>query len=410
MDKLLLILLIGAILFYGFKWWEDNKRQTLDKKCQKSIGIMDPPAKEAKELFNNIYMPDKQDILNYNRIVELNENEGRVENRDDFNQIVEQYTNVIDDELDWFEIHQIENFVDRHEDMLNHREHNVFLENVIQAPKKKITKTVEEIKDTAENKKEAIKEYVNVSKTQTSDSQNVHDSAVNVQLKDGYKELKGTVNSSINKSQIQHEIQEYINKLPIDKKNRAQKAYSTIINNKNKIESLNDTEDNLLYLVWMRSNDPSNKDNKDLLKESVMNSLVDITTSSNSVVCAGGRCTRLIDSLVLLDDNKKLAKGLATTEQIKNDMLEKSHAILQEKIEEYSKEDSKDDQKRKELSKVAKSYTDPSITVSELVEKDFKDLVIKDISEYIDKEYKDKLSKRDYNNIRDQCIQGVKYI
>ena len=25
---------------------------------------------------------------------------------------------------------QIENFVDRHQDMLNHREHNVFLENV----------------------------------------------------------------------------------------------------------------------------------------------------------------------------------------------------------------------------------------------------------------------------------------
>jgi hypothetical protein len=405
--NLIVILLIGAIIFYLFKWWESKKKQTLVKTCQKSIGIMDNEAKKAVEIYNDLYMPDNQDILNYNRIVELNENEGRVENKQEFNRIVEQYTNVLDDELDWFEIHQIENFADRHQDMLNHREHNVFLDNIIQAPKKNIIKNVEEIKNTTENKSQAVEEYTKLSKTQTSDSQNVHDSSVNVQLKDGFNELKNTSNSSFNKTQIEQEIQENINKLDPGKKNRAQKSFQTILKNKTPISSLNDTEDSLLYLVWKRSNEPVNKENSDLIKESVVNALIDISTTGNSVVCAGGRCTRIFDSLVLLDDNQKLARGLATTEQIKNDMLEKSNSILQEKIKEYSVELPDADHHRKELEKVAKSYIDPSITVSELVEKDFKNLVVKDISESIEKEYKDKLSTRDYTNIKNQCIEGV---
>lgn len=411
MNKFLLLVIIGAVLFYTFKWWENRKRKRLVHNVQESIGIMDPQAQEAKETFQEIYLPDTQDILNYNRIVELNENEGRIENPQEFNRIVEQYTNVLDDELDWFEIHQIENFVDRHQDMLNHREHNQFLDNIIEAPKKQVQKTLEEIKNTTDTKSEAVKEYTEASKTHTSDSQNVHDSAVNVQLRDGYKQLKDQIIVSLNKSQIQQEIREKIDTLPPQEKNRAYKAFNTIVNNKASLSSLdNDTEDRLLELVWLRSKQPENETNKDLIQDSIMNSLVDITSASSTdaVVCAGGRCTRVYDSLVLLDQDPSFSKGLATTEQIKNDMLEKSNEILQDKIKEYSNYKPSDlDEKERPLVDAAKSYTDPSVQVSELVEKDFKELVIKDISDHLETEYKDKLSKRDYSNIKNQCIEGI---
>ena len=399
MNILIVFIVILVICVIGY-FYNKSKKRSLTRNVQESIGTFDSKAISATENYHSIFMPDKTDTLQYNRIIELNQNEGRIENKGILDMVVQNYTNILDDgdgdELDWFEIHQIENFIDRHQDMLD--ADRILIENINEIPRKKNIKTIQDIKESSDTKIEAVNQYKETSKTQTSDPQNVHDSAVNVQLALGYDLLKKCSGSSANKDYIKSEIENKIRQLPPLKQKKVNNALAAVMSNKINNSVIDDTESNLLYNVWNRS---LGQENKNLIQESILDALEDMSTTENSVVCSNGRCTRLYESLVLLDSNETISKGLTTTEQIKNDMLDKTNEILQDNIKEYLKSDNKS------LKTVAQSYNDPSIETDPIVEKSFKDMVVEKVTNFLDQEYKNKLSNRDYTNIKELCTLGV---
>lgn len=105
------------------------------------------------------------------------------------------------------------------------------------------------------------------------------------------------------------------------------------IANGSPISSLNTTEDNVLLEIWKRIHSPENQSNRDELKNSLWQSMAASMEKNYkgeyTSVCTTGRCSRLVDSLTLMDNDQALAKPLQTVETLRNEVLSKSYVILQ---------------------------------------------------------------------------------
>jgi hypothetical protein len=117
-----------------------------------------------------------------------------------------------------------------------------------------------------------------------------------------------------------------------DKHERAMQILNTMSVG-NPISSLNTTEDKVLLEVWKRINSPENATNRDDLKRSLWDSMASgVETNYNgdaSAVCITGRCSRVLDSLTLMDADNKIAKPPQTVDSLRNEVLAKSYTILQ---------------------------------------------------------------------------------
>jgi hypothetical protein len=392
---------------------------------QESIGIFDEPAQEILEQYTFIDNPSVDDIFTKNKIIELNRYEGSVNDHESFNEIIKDYEKVINnddyiDDISWNQLDQLENFMQRNKDiMLDNHQYNDFIENALNIRPKKLAETIENVKSENDTKVESVNKYIEDNVTFTSDSQNVHDSSVNCQLRNTVNSLKKQ-NPSIQsgRKSTKKELVDYINNLEnLDSTKRKLALYSLDTIEKGAFnDSIDTKEDHLLDLVWDRAKIPQNQDNSELIKEAIVDSLIDMSSeyhglngsnqSGINVVCSSGRTARLLSSLATLDP---VTDGFLTVEQIRNDALKKSQDILQDTIKMYSSEnDSQEMPVSPELATVARSYNSVELLETDpKAEQQFKDIVISKINNEIDTSFKSKLSEKDYQNISEQCTSAI---
>lgn len=411
----LLLLFISLVLLLGYYYYDSNQKRIKSdilRNITNSNGTFDAHAQQALENINELHNLAPRDEFNRARLIYLNINEGgEVNNIEDLNNIVQGYHNALingDNELEFFELDQIENFINMNPRLaqeIDIRNNIVNLHNIPDYRAKQIQKTMEQSKNETVNKTEALDKFTESNIVHSNDSQNVHDSGVNHQLKEAFRKLKDESPYATRDSpRINTEIHNYIisNIKDINKKNNAMKALDAIKGNNAYNSSIDAKEQDLLNLVWTRSDIRDNIKNKDLIRDAIIDALADMSTSLGTV-CNSGRCTRLMGSLTLLDSNQDVANGFLTVEAIRNDMLNKSNEILKLHIEETKNGDSN-------LKNVAKSYENPDITVSDEDETAFKNDIIEKIKTSLDDEYKDKISESDYNRIKDYCVSTIESI
>jgi len=406
-------LLIGIAWFY---FSERNKRKKASRLIENSNGTFDEYAQEALEALDNLQCPNAHDQFLSARLIDLNGHDGRINNVRVLNNVVNKYMghlkpyvgrhphDINNDNLDWFELDQIENFADRHMDIMVANPHyNDFIDAVLQARPKKVIKTLDETRESCKTRKEAFDTYIANNVAYTNDTQNVHDSAVNEQLRKTWKELKEKTPTG-NKKNVVNDIRSYIRGQwngPQENKKKALRALEEI--EKDKFNgTLGASEMEICSTVWNRSELPLNQKNTFLIRDAIVDSLRDMTNDGTNVVCSNGRCARLMESLVLTDADDKSVTGAMTVEQIRNDAFAASNQILQDTIASVAAGHGE----KPELTLVAQSYNDPSIQTDEKSEMQFKELVKGKVDTYLQK-YQSKLSEKDYSNIRDHCIMAI---
>lgn len=172
----------------------------------------------------------------------------------------------------------------------------------------------------------------------TADIQNVHDTQINKKLREHFNKIK------------RYNTEEYGN-LTHKQVNTTMTNMEHYINNKNLPNAskvLNQskcglsvvnvgTEHEVLIELWRRINSKSNINNVDQLKKSFAESLNDCMENGN-LVCTQGRVTRMIQCLSHMDSDKELGL-MQTTEAIRNSVYKNAGNILNNNIENLSKED-----------------------------------------------------------------------
>ena len=400
-------------------WWYFRRPTSLRAQAQaelvKSNGTLDVHAQEALRVLDAIEQPTAQDKFMTARVIDLNGHEGRINNVRVLDDVVSRYMyNLVDDDgLDWFEIDQIENFTERHQDILFTDPRYETFRNTVQKQRPKMLQvTVEEAKESSGNRAEAFSTYVEGSVNHTNDPQNVHDSAVNEQLRTSYMKLQKTTPPDALKkaqSEIPSAVRRHLSKVEnVEQRARAENALNKILEGRHN-STVDANERDLLTLVWARSCMNENFSNKGLMRDAVVEALRDMGDegTEGGVVCSGGRCARLLESLLFTDQDDKVVAGVMTTEQIRNDVLERSNKLLNSTIEEFTQKKKNEDPG---MAQVAESYLDPSVTPSPEDEKRFKAVVKAKIHTLINNDYADKLSDRDLTNIRAHCLAAIESI
>lgn len=409
MKKVLFFLVVLVAIYFLYSYFSTGENEYVTDLIQLSNGTMDEPALSAlKELESPM---TNKDSFNKAQLINLNLYEGRINNPVVLREVADLYqinTENDDNELDWFEIQQIENFTMRN-NLRNNPVYDDFVRTTENMLPKKIKETIEFAKENSESKTETLDNYITANVKFTSDPQNVHDSAVNKQIRNSYRLLVDNTNIIPDIKVTSAEIMDYIDSMPdLIKKKRARKALETIlgpgIGNSPFNENLNVTESDLLNLVWQRSNVLENEENKDNIQEAVITGLTEMA-DTGTVVCSGGRISRMIGSLTLLDAKKEISEPLFTVETIRNEMLQTSREILNDTVSEFKTN------KDIDLKNVADSYdsVEPIETNPEK-EKIFKDIVVSKINDTLEQKYKDKLPLKDFDNIKSHCVEAVESI
>lgn len=208
-------------------------------------------------------------------------------------------------------------------------------------------------------------------KTFKSDSQNVHDSAINADIMEQYSRIK-----RYNEAEgLNFSIESYVP--PEDhRKTRINKVLDVIKSNPEKTSFTNTTEYEFINAIWNRINSVRNYKNKDDLIESFSQQLYECASSDISTVCVAGRCSHVISSLALLDRDPELGI-LKPRDALRNELLNDAAKV----VEKYTGESTKVDKK------IIEDYNNnvDSNAVSEL-----KECMIREISQ-LEKKYQGKL-------------------
>ena len=248
----------------------------------------------------------------------------------------------------------------------------------------------------AETKAEFAEAYLDRSMTHTSDPQNVHDSAVNAKLQVTLERLR--VDPAGKKKSIA-EAREFIGRYDATKAGNAMRTLDKIENGAY-IDTFRDHEDNIFHYVWNRTNDLRNEKNASLMREAVVDALND-SVEKDSLVCIGGRCSRILSSLVTLDFDPSIGAAM-TYESYKNQIFSETNQIINEAIDSASKSD------RENMRNVARSFREPlgGVEVEPDVEAEFvrgvKQSIDDNMSKYIGSLKPDEISK-----LRDECYAAI---
>lgn len=162
-------------------------------------------------------------------------------------------------------------------------------------------------------------------KTFASDSQNVHDSALNTDLLEQYNRIKNynyeeglnfSIDNYVPRTNDGSKYQKILYVLDVMKSN----SYKTSLTGS--------TEYELLNAVWNRINSRDNIKNLGRLIEAFEDQLSECATSSHSTVCVSGRCSHVISCLALLDKDPTL--GILRTKEVwRNQLLNDAAKIVE---------------------------------------------------------------------------------
>jgi hypothetical protein len=208
-------------------------------------------------------------------------------------------------------------------------------------------------------------------KTNTSDGQNVHDSAVNRTTKQTYDRICAENNmTALARGQALADVLAAAQSNP-----RAAQAAQQIIDKPAVNSHLEATDAEVLAQIWARQSLPENKGRRDNLKAAALSALADMAEPGPGLVCVTGRTSRLLESLTLVDYDDGLA-GAATVEQYRNEIFDKARHHIEE--------------------------------ADRMADSNNKDTVLKAVYAECDS-YADKLSATELNRIKDDCKAAVMF-
>jgi hypothetical protein len=229
----------------------------------------------------------------------------------------------------------------------------------------------------ARNKSEYNRKFIGENTQYNSDPQNTHDSQVGKDLVVSYRRISDGADWDTGVSETFESITRYIEGLENTPKNeRAKKAVRQMIESNTHMTLIGAHETEILRDTWNRSNHPRNRENRENIREAIIDQLADCV-DGNNVVCATGRVSRVIASLATLDYDPQVGK-CATSDAYKNEALDKANQIMNRAIREYKTSD--DEEKRR----YAASFDDPKATFNEAVREEFEKRVVGEVSDYID--------------------------
>jgi hypothetical protein len=169
----------------------------------------------------------------------------------------------------------------------------------------------------------------------TSDPQNVHDSQVINDMKEIYFNIRERNKQDYRTNEeIMNDLKVNLENFPYTnskQKSNVKKIVDIMKNNKVELY-LGGSENELLTDVWKRITSQDNKSNRQSLKESLVDAL-DSSIESGKPVCTMGRCSRVLSSLTLLDNDEAISKSVKTKDLLRNEILSKSYVTLQKVLD-----------------------------------------------------------------------------
>ena len=161
------------------------------------------------------------------------------------------------------------------------------------------------------------------------------------------------------------------------------------------ISTFNTTESHILAVTWARTKHPNNTENKSLMQEAIFEALADAFDTNGNLLCANGRCSRCLSSLVLLDYDPAVGSA-QTFSAYRREVMQRVEDMFEEELQGLNS----GDEKEKEL---ALSYEDPSITPDDDTESRFHNRLKSKIEDILE-EYKPKFSARDIEKLREEAL------
>lgn len=170
-----------------------------------------------------------------------------------------------------------------------------------------------------------------------SDPQNVHDSNVTSDIYKKFTNIK-LKNLSENKFSDPNELFSVIkndSSLSNEQKSRANKTLDYLFKG-HPITSLHSDGTEVLSNIWARINSSENEPVKEQLTKSLIDSLINSNEKNSSgeykLACTTGVCSRVIDSLTLLDTDSDISSPIKNTEILRNEIFSKAHKVMKDTI------------------------------------------------------------------------------
>lgn len=229
--------------------------------------------------------------------------------------------------------------------------------------------------------------------TYTDDRQNVHDTKINNDL----NEILRKISSSVSTDDEITSARSYISKIPDNTRRRRASEALTVMAEGGPMSTYKLNEAHIFALVWKRCSHPQNDES--ILREAVVDALADCFDGHPPhLVCANGRCSRVINSLALIDYDPSIT-GAMTFEAYKNLVMREAAEIFENAIADA--EAGTDDERQ-----VARSYTNPTVTANPEAERTFKDQLRDSVDRMLDN-YSDKFNARELEQLRTECYTYV---
>jgi hypothetical protein len=238
------------------------------------------------------------------------------------------------------------------------------------------------VAERTETRSEFVEEFTSESAKIRSDSQNVHDTTFNSEMRLVIDELM-KLNTMLPKEAIREAREACQHNSP------ALNALRTIEMG-HKISVYGTSEDIIFASVWSRIR--QNKTRSDDIRAAIINALADCY-EHGILVCINGRVGRIVGALTMLDSNDVIRGGASTTDLYKNQIFGEVRDLI--KTAPLISNDP-------DVKIVAASYDDPNIETTAEMENKFNKYMRGVIDTHLE-QYKNKLSEHSFKFIREGC-------
>ena len=376
-------IVIVCILLIAYLW---HRPETVEAMIQKSAGTFDKNARQALNTLRQVRDPTPRQRVHRARLLQFNVLDGDTRHPA-MQQVRADYAAAAHEIADNPQPDDIELI-----DLMNDEMLAIWLAGAfdIGMPTLHDTRTlhettakarVKELIKTEPNRAAVVEQALQVNAA--SDAQNVHESKVTQHGRDTYALIKTDLYDN---TEWEESFRRWVEQYP-----DAQPCADAMLVG-GRIDTYDCTERDILLQVWRRIHDSRNRDNIDNLKDALADALID--ASKPALVCANGRCSRVLGSLALLDFDPN-AGNMMTLSAYKADIMRTCAAEFDKALE----------QAEHELPSVYHyyMYTGPMcVAVEPKEEAQFRKQLAKIINDAI-AEHADNLTPVEQSNIRAEC-------
>lgn len=256
----------------------------------------------------------------------------------------------------------------------------------------------------------AVDKYFDLSAHYKSEPQNVHDIAVNSDLRQTLARIRMHERDPVSARDAISEAREYAEgpyaENPLNDGAKVRRAIGVLnrIAENNFISTFADTEANIFASVWGRANHPSNRKSADVMREAIIDAVADADQDGN-IVCINGRTARVLNALATIDSDSQIADAAMTMQAYKNQAFAEAREIITREIATAAQ--SQDPAR----SAVGQMFNEPSrdnVEVDEQTEREFISDVKQEISRNME-QYRNKFSPGEYQKILAECYAGIEF-